>query len=203
MSPHPPETRQFNVEIQFLLKPDNPHARSLLAFIQRTLRQFQLEDYITEVDIFIEAYLRGVRLTGEAGTAIQRPKAWMRQTALNIIRECKRDRLRYRLMALDELVEQAIVRQSPEEWESRWGDADITEEIQAVIQALDSLEPMDRQLIWLRIIEGLSWKDVQVQLLAEGELPISNVALRKRGQRALERLRQAYHTCRSPVSQQV
>ncbi|HZG40085.1 MAG TPA: hypothetical protein VEZ50_15515, partial [Nodosilinea sp.] len=106
MSSHPPpsETQQFNRDVQFLLKPNNPHARSLLAFIKRTIYQFELQVYITEIDIFVEAYLRGVRYTQQNQEHIRQPKAWMRRTAYNIIRECKRDRLRYSAAAFDELM---------------------------------------------------------------------------------------------------
>lgn len=190
-SQHPAETQQFNRDVQFLLKPNNPHARSLLAFIKRTIRQFELQGYVTEIDIFVEAYLRGVRYTQQRQEHIHQPKAWMRHTAYNIIRECKRDRLHYSTLAFDELMGQgaADTTSSP-----TVDDAAITNAIDSVLQAFEALSVGDRNLIQWKVIEGLSWQQVQTRLVGEGEDRCSQATLRKRGQRALERLRRAYHT---------
>ncbi len=191
-SQSPPGTQQFSHDVQFLLKPNNPHARSLLAFIKRTINQFGLTAYITEVDIFVEAYLRGVRYTQQHQEPIHQPKAWMRRTAYNIIRECKRDRQRYSAAAFDELMAQppAIDSAPPPAVDEEALHTALT----SVLTALGSLSPDDRDLIRWKVIEGLTWKQVQAQLIARGDEPISHATLRKRGQRALERLRQAYHT---------
>jgi len=194
MSSHPPpsETQQFNRDVQFLLKPNNPHARSLLAFIKRTIYQFELQVYITEIDIFVEAYLRGVRYTQQNQEHIRQPKAWMRRTAYNIIRECKRDRLRYSAAAFDELMDQGS--DADDGGSSGTVDDDaITTAIDGVLQALEALSPGDRNLIQWKVVEGLTWPQVQARLVKLGEERVSQATLRKRGQRALERLRRAYH----------
>lgn len=198
--PHPPETRQFNAEIQFLLKPENPHARSLLAFIRRTIRQFKLGDHITEIDIFIEAYLRGVKYTQTMGATIQHPKAWMRSTAYFIIRECHRERSRYLRVASDELLDHYLMRNCLSDLmaDQLVGEAFIEAEIAAVIQAMSRLDPLERRIIELKHIDGLSWKEVLQQLILENHPPLRGDALRKRGQRALQRLRQLYHEIRPP-----
>lgn len=190
-SQHPAETQQFNRDVQFLLKPNNPHARSLLAFITRTIRQFELQGHVTEIDIFVEAYLRGVRYTQQRQEQIHQPKAWMRRTAYNIIRECKRDRQHYSALAFDELMEQGqrVDLTSP----PAVNDAAITDAINSVIQAFEALSVGDRNLIQWKVIDSLSWQEVQTRLVAQGEDRASQAALRKRGQRALERLRRAYH----------
>ncbi|WOD38204.1 sigma factor-like helix-turn-helix DNA-binding protein [Nodosilinea sp. E11] len=188
----PSETQQFNRDVQFLLKPNNPHARSLLAFIQRTIRQFGLQAYITEIDIFVEAYLRGVKYTQQHQAEIHQPKAWMRSTAYNIIRECKRDRLHYSALAFDELMDQGqLAGDTP--LPAAVDDQAISNAISAVLQALAALSPGDRALIQWKVVEGLSWQEVQTRFVAQGEDRVSQATLRKRGQRALERLRRAYH----------
>lgn len=192
MPSHPPsETQQFNHDVQLLLKPNNPHARSLLAFIKRTIQQFGLQAHITEIDIFVEAYLRGVRYTQQNQEHIRQPKAWMRRTAYNIIRECKRDRQRYLAVAFDELMEQEAAGGGP----AAVDDEMITHAIASVLQALAALSPGDRNLIQWKVVEGLTWPQVQTKLVAAGEEWVSLATLRKRGQRALERLRTAYHIC--------
>ncbi|PZV01359.1 MAG: hypothetical protein DCF32_16340 [Leptolyngbya sp.] len=190
MPSHPPsETQQFNRDVQLLLKPNNPHARSLLAFIKRTIQQFGLQAHITEIDIFVEAYLRGVRYTQQNQEHIRQPKAWMRRTAYNIIRECKRDRQRYLAVAFDELMEQEAAASDS----TTVDDEMIANAVASVLQALADLPPGDRNLIQWKVVEGLTWPQVQTKLVAAGEEWVSLATLRKRGQRALERLRQAYH----------
>lgn len=186
----PPETQNFNRDVQLLLKPNNPHARSLLAFIKRTIHQFGLQAHITEIDIFVEAYLRGVRYTQHNQEHIRQPKAWMRRTAYNIIRECKRDRQRYSAAAFDELMEQGA---TTEAGPAAVDEAAIAQAIASVLQALEALSPGDRNLIQWKVVEGLTWPQVQARLVAAGEERVSLGTLRKRGQRALERLRHAYH----------
>jgi DNA-directed RNA polymerase specialized sigma24 family protein len=190
-SQHPAETQQFNRDVQFLLKPNNPHARSLLAFIKRTIRQFELQGYVTEIDIFVEAYLRGVRYTQQRQEQIHQPKAWMRSTAYNIIRECKRDRLHYSALAFDELMEQGHGADTTSP--SAVDDDAITNAINSVLRVFEALSVGDRNLIQWKVIDGLSWQEVQTRLVAEGEDRSSQATLRKRGQRALERLRRTYH----------
>jgi RNA polymerase sigma factor (sigma-70 family) len=191
-SPPPSETQQFNRDVQFLLKPNNPHARSLLAFIQRTIGQFGLQAHVTAIDVFVEAYLRGVRYTQQRQEQIRQPKAWMRSTAYNIIREWKRDRQRYSAAAFDELMEQPPT-PDPDTQPARIDDSAIEEAIDSVLVALAALSPSDRDLIQWKVIEGLSWQQIQARLIARQEGLVSQATLRKRGQRALERLRQAYH----------
>lgn len=186
----PPETQHFNRDVQLLLKPQNPHARSLLAFIKRTIYQFGLQAHVTEIDIFVEAYLRGVRYTQHNQEHIRQPKAWMRRTAYNIIRECQRDRQRYSAVAFDELMEQGT---TPETGSAGVDDRAIAQAIASVLQALEALSPGDRHLIQWKVVEGLTWPEVQARLVMAGEERVSLATLRKRGQRALERLRQAYH----------
>lgn len=193
----PPELRQFNVEIQSLLTPQNPRARSLHSFIKRTLNQFHLDGFYTEFDIFNQAYLRGVSLT-RSGTAINNPKAWMRTTAYNVIRECHRRRQRYRTSAYDELAEADRARREIEV--RQVSETDIALDIQAVVSSLKELSPAECQLIRFRVVEGLSWKDVSQRLVELGEEQQSEASLRKRGQRTLSRLRQLYHRKRPSVS---
>ncbi len=194
-TPPSPELRRFNTEIQFLLKPKNPRARSLHSFIRRTLRQFNLNDIYTEIDIFNEAYLRGVSLT-KTGTAINSPNAWMRKTAFNVIRElsrrCRREQsVVYNQLAKIDQVESEVASGLKED--SLVSDQVIETDIQAVLLSLQELDLKDSRIIQLRTIQELSWKEVSQHLVELGEEVQSEAALRKRGQRAMERLRQLYH----------
>lgn len=201
-TPPPPELRQFNVEIQFLLKSKNPHARSLLSFIKRTLRQFHLENAYTETDIFSQAYLRGVTLT-ESGTEIKRATAWMRATAFNIIRELSRSHRRYQCLEYDELAESDQAKleiASLQAGEGLVSEEVIEADIQAVLESLQELGSRDRKIIELRVVENLAWREIGDHLIISGEKSQNDAALRKQGQRALERFRKLYHQKRPSQS---
>ena len=89
-TPYPLELRQFNTEICCLLQEQSPHGRSLFLFIERSLRGFHLEGTHTGIEVFNEAYIRGVTFTLK-GNTIRNPKAWIRKTAFNVIRELSRE----------------------------------------------------------------------------------------------------------------
>lgn len=187
-----PEAQQFDRDVQVLLRANDPQARSLLACIYCTIRQFGLQTYMTEIDIFVEAYLRGVRYIRQQHLPIDQPKAWMRRTAYNIIRECKRDRLRYSTAAFDELMEQGAIPLPCIDADPGLDETPMHHSLQRVMLAFQSLSRTDQDLITWKTVDDLSWEQIQARLAAQG-VAVSMVALRKRGQRALERLRQAYH----------
>ncbi|MBF2035537.1 MAG: hypothetical protein IGR92_08650 [Leptolyngbyaceae cyanobacterium T60_A2020_046] len=198
----PPATLQrFNSEVTVLLKPKNPAARSLLAFIRRDLRQFHLHGNISETDIFIQAYLRGFEYCSKEGAEpIRNVRAWLRQTAFNIIREESRRRQRAPQVSYDVLAENDLGRSQLTQASDEWGlDPDIVEaDMRAIVTALARLSAREQRIIHLRTLQGLAWKDVQQHLETMGEPPLRLDILRKQGQRALERLRKEYHTLRPP-----
>ncbi len=195
-TPHSPELHQFNVEIESLLKQQNPRARSLIYFIKRELWQFNLDSIYTEVDILNEAYIRGVSLILKSGTAINNPLAWLRTTTWNIVRELSRSHQRYQRVAYDELLESQKLRlelaSMPSE-DSLISDEVVELNIQAILSSFHELTSREQIIIQLKAMQGLSWKEVSQHLVKLGEEEQTEAALRKRGQRAMERLRQLYH----------
>lgn len=195
-TPHSPELQQFNVEIESLLKQQNPRARSLNYFIKRQLWQFNLDGIYTEVDILNEAYIRGVSLIVKSGTGINNPLAWLRTTTWNIVRELSRSHQRYQAVAYDELLESHKSRLeigSMQSEDSLISDEVVERNIQAVFSALHELKPRERIIVELKAMQGLSWKEVGQHLIELGEEEQTETALRKRGQRAMEQLRKLYH----------
>jgi RNA polymerase sigma factor (sigma-70 family) len=179
----PPAVQQFNEAIYVLLKANTAHSKSLLAYIRRTLWQYNLDKRFSATDIFIEAYVRGVQflLRSEEQT-IKKPSAWMRMTVLNIVREKSRE----------------TKRSVPLTWEIEstttppdGPDNPVNEGcFLAVIQAFNNLNHEERKIIQLRYFENMKWDEVREKI---GDLGLTTPTLRKRGQRALERLREEYH----------
>ncbi len=80
----------FDQEFETLLNSGSPYATSMFAFIKRSLAQFHLSNSYSITWVLNEAYMRGVKLIA-AGERIEKPLAWVRVTAYNIIREQSRD----------------------------------------------------------------------------------------------------------------
>lgn len=184
----PKPLQQFNAEIQILLKASNAESRSMLGYIDRLLKQFNLDGRFSVIDIFVIAYLRGVeQLLNPEGKPIRKPKAWMKGTILNIIRERQRS-LRREFPLLWEIMatpsEQLVF------------DSAMEDSFAAVAQAFSRLSEQDRKIIELHKLRGMLWKDVLKEL---GEPYLTLAALRKRGQRALENLRMEYHKIKPPI----
>ena len=198
----PPELVRFMAEIDSLLKPNSPHAHSLAYFIRRILRQFDLNTVYTENDILNEAYLRGEKLA-RSGTAILCPEAWLRKTALNIVREWSRKARRHRLVALDRLAANDRDKIENDVTTNRANtlvdEEVIAADFEAVRVALQELTESDRAILQLKVIQGYSWKQVSESLVRAGEPPQSEAALRKRKQRILEQIRKLYHQQSLPI----
>lgn len=180
-TPHALELVQFKTEVYCLLQAQSPRARSLLSFVQRTLRQYHLEGLHHEFEIFNEAYMRGVTCILK-GKSIKSPRAWMRTTTLYVICELSRASKRCQSLEHEYYSEGLMVEESS-----------IELDIQTVQAALRELEPSDRLIVTLRVVEDLSWKQVQQRLLELGEPYQTEEALRKRGQRMMQRLREEFH----------
>ena len=113
-------------------------------------------------------------------TKIRHPKAWIRSTIHNIIRE--KSRARKKILQLTEDI--------PLEQDENVDLSRVDYCLNAVAQAYQNLEHDDRKLIELRFLQGLNWKDVHEKL---GDRDLKMPALRKKGQRVLNKLRKEYH----------
>ena len=179
----PTRLEKFNHAIRLLLQPQSSEARSLMAFIRRSLRQFHLHGLYSDIDIFMDAYLRGAdHVSNPDKPDISSVYPWMRSTAYNVIRELSRE-CRQRPCEFNDVVEQHQHR--------HWGNDEYAElqsclerQIRQVVQALKILSREERRIIYLRILEQLSWQEVQQRLVEEyGESPSKLCALRQRGRR--------------------
>jgi DNA-directed RNA polymerase specialized sigma24 family protein len=164
----------------------NADGRKIFFFIKRSLHQFKLDRQLQESDILLETYLR-VRKKIESGESIQNMSAYFNRVAFNIIREQSKlqkrsEDLHFRLI-------------SNGYYDSDTDDLD-SYDISVLFKALKELKPEDCKLIQLRIVNGLSWNEISKYLSSdedkEHSKKLSTSALRKRGERALKRLREAY-----------
>jgi RNA polymerase sigma factor (sigma-70 family) len=183
--------RQFELEFLELQDPRNSSGRLIYVFVRRSLASFKLLGLYNEACILNEAYMRGIRLIEQA-QPIHNPAAWLRKTAYNIIREYARDRDRvFRLE--DYQMEQLTSPHNPDRLEEMQSNVAM---LQMAFQVLD---PKDQQLLNLKIVKELSWRDIREVLCSQGEKDCSEAVLRKRKERALIRLRKKFHSLNPPL----
>ncbi|PPT05277.1 hypothetical protein CKA32_000608 [Geitlerinema sp. FC II] len=192
------DRQRFDRAVEALLKPKNPYAYSLFSAIRRYLYQFNLYDRCDEIDILIEAYSRGVKKI-HRGEEIFNPKAWIRTTAFNIVREKSRDLQRLSRVSYSELTEQDSLTRDPKQYglDSLVAEEEIQADLRAVIAAYRQLSRTDRQLIDWHIVQKLSWAEVRDRWFQLEGTCLTLEALRKRGSRAVLRLGQLYDRLRS------
>ncbi len=178
---------QFDAEFLDLQDPRNSSGRLIYVFIRRSLFAFHLRGSYTEACILNEAYVRGIRLIDQ-GQIIRNPAAWLRQTGYNIIRELHRDRAR--MCPFEEYLAELLP--LPEVLERTQDD------IATLRLAFQMLDSKDQDLLNLKIVQELSWKEIREALRLKGIGDCAEDVLRKRKERALIRLRKKFHSLKPP-----
>jgi DNA-directed RNA polymerase specialized sigma24 family protein len=181
---HKTKARQdLDAVINTLFSANNPDAIRTLAFVQRLLCQYGLSRTYEAKDILIEVYARAAKLTN-AGTTIYNPLPWIRRTSLNVVREFKREAVKVEYYNLNN--------------EPAWSEGDFLSlivfkyDLKAMRIAFERLEAADRDLLGLRVIQKLSWHDVNKHLVERGGDDQHESALRQQGFRALKKLKKIY-----------
>ena len=191
------QTKQkFDSEVEAILDQSNYYGHNLLSYINIKLILFNLNSTYSSYDILSETYIRGVKLIA-SGQTIAKPIPWFRVTSLNVIREISRNQKRQQLAEYTQAVEDnlnELVVTSAEVESNLLSEEKVETGLDSVLKSFQDLEPGDQRILELRLIEGLTWKQVGKCLVAAGEKAQSIATLRKRGQRALERLRKIYHS---------
>ncbi|MFB2838457.1 sigma-70 family RNA polymerase sigma factor [Floridanema evergladense] len=181
--------QSFKAEIQALLKSDNPDAYSILTYIQRCLNQFNLSQRYHPNDIFHDAYLRAIDGL-QAGKKIENCLAWIRGTALNIIREYHRDAQKSHLVEPNSAWLETALQSAQGNFIT---EIEIQEDLENVLRALEAMNPEDFKIIRLKYVEGMSWKQISKLLFEQGEELQTEETLRQRASRAKKKLRGNFH----------
>lgn len=112
-------------------------------------------------------------------------KTWAYKLVLHSVGRYRRDGFRARGRALGSSEAAALA----EQIHSRTAPYLKTEVKDRIAELRASLDPTDQTLLFLRVDQGLSWTEVAEVMSEEGE-PVAAAALRKRFERAKERLRE-------------
>lgn len=171
----------FRQYFEHLLKKDSPDSRRLCAVVSTMLYRFHLRQRHTVGDVLSEVFVRGLNYVG-SGKKINSHGGWVRVTAYNVVREWSRASKK-ETMFLEEayVVETAMA--DPDETDQQYRFA---------YQALGQLPDFERKLVDLKVMKGLSWREVRQALVESGEPDVIEATLRKRKERAVKHMRQCY-----------
>ena len=174
-----------------LSKQEDKDIASLFRFAKVRLYQFRLTKHYTPREVLTEAYLRGLEKC-KKGEEIKSKLAWIRTTSYNIIRELRRELDKLNFDDLDE-IPLSSMREYLRSQDNYPTEGSLNEEmINAVRLAFSDLSPQDRELLNLKVVQELSWQEVQKRLTqAWAKVPTEN-ALRQRQRRAIQRLTEGY-----------
>jgi DNA-directed RNA polymerase specialized sigma24 family protein len=182
------ELCKFEKDFLELQNPRSSTGRLMYVFVRRSLQVFRLSANYREAFVLNEAYIRATKLINEGG-AIHNVQAWVRSTTYNIIRELSRERQK------SEPLEEHII--ATVEQPSVLLE-ELEDDLETVRIAFGCLDPKDQRLLNLKIVEGLSWREIREVLRLEGWRDLTEEALRKRKERALIRLRKKFHALKPP-----
>ena len=189
LQPHQPSADILDLAIEEILGKGNPVSYSTLTTIQRSLRQFHLTSRIETTEVLAEAYLRGKKFL-RSGKMINNPHAWLKKTAFNIVREYSRKFRKYAAEPYDE-------QKTAEDPMTNLVDVQVIEsdlaDLRQAIRLLAQEEPEAANLLYLKIIRGLSWQEIHDILLQTHQEVASLTTLRQRASRAKRRLRYLFH----------
>ncbi|MBO9998632.1 MAG: sigma-70 family RNA polymerase sigma factor [Cyanobacteria bacterium SID2] len=193
------DRERFNDEVEGLINRQTPYALSILSAIHRFLHQFHLENRHDVTEIVSEAYSRGI-VKIDRGEVIYHPLAWIRSTAFYIIREKSRELRRLSATSYSELTERDGMTgdRSKLQGLERLVECEENEaDCQAILKAYQQLPSQEQQLIDLKILQQLPWRDIRERWLELEQAEVTLEALRKRKSRAVSHLRELYHQHRS------
>jgi RNA polymerase sigma factor (sigma-70 family) len=160
---------------------------ALRNFYRLRLRQYGLLGKREPDEILNEAISR---LSGalESGKKIYNLLPWLRTTGLHVINEISREETRHRFIDNGNIDFEDFL--SDERLQQT--ECDDNELYKRLNKAINELDVEDRRLLRMRYYRQLTWQDIAEKLSTDGFEKTSIEALRKRGSRALAKLRKIF-----------
>ncbi len=170
---------EFLDEVGELLRPSSKKGTALLNFLQGRGHQLKLRS-VDPYELLSDATMRGLNYIETHKQGIQNVHAWLRRVCLYILADMVKAEKRDRYLHAKNSVFL--------ETDNPFMSIESEEEKHFLKNALTQLSDADQELLDLRYFQNQTYKGIQ-QLLAGRGTNIKLPTLRKRGARALERLR--------------
>ena len=183
--------QNFNDAVRDLLYPKNEKEeqvyKSLVAYIYRLRKQRKVTTLQVE-EIFHVSYIRALEYINKNEIEIDKPVAFLKKTALNVIRETVRQEMKY------SFYEPADIDKFSDDTQNKVSNASFKfaeelngPEIKQLNLALNKLSPTEYEILYLWKVKQMRWKDIVEKVKNEEELSVNTA--KKRGQRIMEKLR--------------
>jgi DNA-directed RNA polymerase specialized sigma24 family protein len=169
----------FVIEFLDLIGGASPQAKALCAHINIRLYQFNLKDSYPLPEVLNEVFWRAYQTVVIKQEVIRMPCAWVRSTACRVIYEQARRSKRFDLIDAD----------IPDESQELALEADRAYELTIYKRAVQTLTPEEQWLLDCHYFQGLSWSQVRQELYRSQGVDVSEMALRKRASRIVDKLR--------------
>ena len=170
-------------------KPFNP-----LLWIDNRAAQMGLRNQVDSEEIFREAYLRSRKFIKD-GNKIENYIGWLRNSCLLILKEERTKIIRARKNT------EKIVREEMNSGDLNSLDECISpefvnkENVLILQKARGFINKRDNELLNMRIVEGLEWKKIKQRI--DEDIPLTT--LRKRGERAVSKLRKVFYSIKEDM----
>lgn len=177
----------LNADFQNLFRPSSVGRYWLIPSINRNIEAYGIVD-IDAWDVLSEAYIRAVKFISNGGT-IWNLISWFKSASVIIIHEHRRKFYRF-----DTISTLRIDLVSTWEFTATIEvlDIDILGIVDRLYFSLKYLSQMERDLLFWRVENEFSWKQIREILIQRGDCPPSLEALRQKKQRALKKLKRAF-----------
>lgn len=174
---------QFTDEVKRLLDPASPEGRGVFIYLQRLIAQKNVHSLDVQ-DCIAEATAAGLAYIDKHGKEIRSATAWLKKVGANRIRNQVRVEIRRRKLKQKQ--------EYQPESDNAWFKVLLDEERTFAAAAMDKLSPADQELLTLRFVLEMTYKDIKKYYFAQYHRSINVPALRKHASRALKRLKDQF-----------
>lgn len=170
----------FSRDVSQILLPDNPSGKKLINYLQRLAKQLNIRNFDVR-EVISESTMRGLDSIERKGEAINNASAWLSSVGTRVIKDQVDAEIRARKLAAKHVIRT--------ETSDSWIALVLAEEGEAAHQAVQLLSLEDQDILRLRYIEEMSYKDIQAHYLETTGVFVKLATLRKRESRAVQRLK--------------
>lgn len=173
----------FSDQVSQIFAPGNRDGSRILNYFERTAKQLNIRDFDAR-EVLSEVTCKGLATIEKKEEPIKSVPAWFRSIGINIIK----DRVKAEIKARKLFEKQAHHTEASDSWLKLI----VEEEGAAAYEAFKLLSPEDQEILRLRFIEDMRYKDIQAYFQKAKNVFVKVPTLRKRESRAVERLKQQF-----------